>query len=253
MNFLPDDYEAPKSNSQYFKINDGDNKIRILSRPVLGWQDWGPDNKPIRFTMKDKPLKALDPKKPVQHFWSMIIWDYADSKIKIMHLTQATIRNMIQALAKNEEWGNPSGYDLTINRKGSKQLTEYSVTPSPKRPISVDMLRAFHDTPINLNALLVNGDPFTQLDEITPGMFHEEQKKEDKPKVELINKDQLRELTAVLTEVSNEDLNKMMETLKLQGITTLDLLPVKFYDSVKSKALKMREDFISGTKPFDLF
>lgn len=260
MTFLPEDYESPKSNTNYFKINDGDNKMRIMSKPIVGWQDWSTDNKPIRYKMKDKPLKPLDPKKPIQHFWSMIIWDYTDSKIKIIHITQATIRNMIEGLARNEDWGNPSQYDITINKKGKNQQTEYTVTPSPKKPIHIDVLRAFQDTPINLNALLVNGDPFTQLDEVTEGMFHEEQTGTVKPSVSVIGTplhvltdNQYKELILIFAECEPTFERELKERISKADVDFKDWKTLKYgmYDKVKALALKNREEY--ATKPFDIF
>jgi hypothetical protein len=249
MDFLPDDYEPPKNNTNYFKIQDGDNKLRILSKPILGWQDWGADNKPIRYKMDNKPLKPRDVKKPIQHFWSFIVWDYSDNKIKIMHITQQTIRNMILNLTKNDEWGNPSFYDITINKKGSQQKTEYTVAPSPKKPLSIEMLRAFKDTPINLNALFENGDPFTQLDEITSGMFVEE----PVVKNNFITENQHKELILILAECEPSFEKDLKEKISKSDVDFKDWKTLKtiMYEKVKATALKNREDY--NNKPFDIF
>lgn len=65
--FLPIGYEAPKSSNFYMKLQDGENKIRILTQPILGWEDWI-ENKPFRYRMENKPKKSFDPKKPLRHF-----------------------------------------------------------------------------------------------------------------------------------------------------------------------------------------
>ena len=88
MNFLPDDYKSPKSSNHYMKLQDGENKIRILTQPILGWEDWH-DKKPVRYKMNEKPAKSYDPKKAIRHFWSFIVCNYNEEQIQILHLTQA--------------------------------------------------------------------------------------------------------------------------------------------------------------------
>ena len=88
MSFLPQDYTSPKSFNNYMKLQEGENKIRILSRPIIGWEDWL-NNKPIRFRMSEKPAKPVDAKKPIKHFWAFVVWNYAEEQIQILHLTQA--------------------------------------------------------------------------------------------------------------------------------------------------------------------
>src|SRR5215510_11210672 len=94
--FLPQDYQAPKTSNFYMKLQEGENKFRILTQPILGWEDWL-DKKPVRYTFDNKPTKSFDPKKPVKHFWSMVVWNYNEEQIQILHITQATIRSSIEA------------------------------------------------------------------------------------------------------------------------------------------------------------
>lgn len=161
MNFLPDDYEIPKStNSQYFKPQDGENKIRILSKPLMGWEDWTLEKKPIRFRMNEKPLKSIDPKKPIKHFWAMVVWNVQLEQIQIYQPTQSTIQEAIKSLGRDEDWGSPYDYDIKIFKKGEQKLTEYNINPSPKKPVSKEILQAFRDKPIQLEALFEGLDPF---------------------------------------------------------------------------------------------
>jgi len=105
--FLPDGYEAPQGGSSYLKLQQGENKLRILSKPIIGWLDWK-DKVPHRFGFKQKPEKPFDPSKPIKHFWAMIVFDYSDSQVKVLEITQQTIQKTIQDLAANEDWGSPS-------------------------------------------------------------------------------------------------------------------------------------------------
>jgi hypothetical protein len=158
MDFLPENYETPQGAGSYMKFQQGDNKFRILSKPIIGWLDWK-DKVPHRFGFKNKPEKPLGDQ-PIKHFWSMIVFDYVDQQVKILEITQSTIQKSIEHLAKDEEWGSPAGYDLKVNKKGQDKQTEYTVTPSPKKSVSDEIKKAAKDKPINLEALFANKDPF---------------------------------------------------------------------------------------------
>lgn len=165
--FLPDGYEAPKGNSNYMKWEKGENKFRILSKPIVGWEDWTAEKKPIRFPMNAKPEKSIDEKKPIKFFWAMIVWNYSKSEIQILEITQKTIQSVIEQLAKDEDWGSPYGYDLKVIKEGDGMETEYSVNPAPHKPVTKEMTDAFTAKPIYLPALFQGADPFAQHGEHT--------------------------------------------------------------------------------------
>lgn len=170
MSFLPDNYKAPSAKDGYMKLQEGENKIRILSKPIIGWEDWD-DKKPVRFRMDNKPKAPIDPKKQVRHFWAMIVWNCKEEMIQILQITQASIRERIQCLAQDPDWGAPFGYDLKIVKSGEGMKTEYNVNPSPHKPISQDIIDAFNAQPCYLDALFDNQDPYAEWDCITPGEF----------------------------------------------------------------------------------
>jgi len=156
MPFLPSTYEKPVRNSKYFKAQEGDNKIRVLSSAITGWLDWE-NKKPIR--TKEKPETSVDPKNPAKHFWAFVIWNYQENKLEIAEVTQAGIQDAIFSL-HNSEWGAPTDYDLIINRIGKDLDTKYTVMPTPKTETSPDILTAYQQAKINLEALYTGDDPF---------------------------------------------------------------------------------------------
>jgi len=160
--FLPNDYEAPKTGGSYMKLQKGENRFRILSKPILGWIDWQ-DNKPLRFHMAAKPAKPVDPKKSVKHFWAFVVWNCNEEKVQILEITQATIQSAIQALSKDEDWGSPFGYDIKVKRTGDGMETEYTVNPVPHSKVSKQTEEALVSIgQINLDALYEGADPFAQ-------------------------------------------------------------------------------------------
>lgn len=166
--FLPQDYEAPQGGG-YMKLKAGDNKFRILTKPVIGWVDWK-DKVPHRFRMKNRPEKPFGDQ-PIKHFWAFLVWNYVDQQIQILEITQATIQKAIQDLSRDEEWGAPFEYDIKIGKKGEKLDTEYSITPSPKRPLTEDIKKAALDKPAYLEALFENADPWVVTNNSTELAF----------------------------------------------------------------------------------
>lgn len=163
--FLPEDYEAPEGGGNFMKLQEGENKFRILSRPVVGWLDWK-DKKPYRFPMKSKPEKPLE-KGPIKHFWAFVVWNYAAESIQILEITQQTIQAAITNLSKDEDWGAPFHYDLKIGKKGKDLDTKYSVTPSPKKPLTDVIIQAGLEKPCYLEAMFDGKDPWVVTDKQT--------------------------------------------------------------------------------------
>ena len=163
MSFLPPNYEAPKQNSRYLKLEQGDNLIRILGDAIIGWLDWWEDGqgnrKPVRTAYDQKP-EPFNPEKPVKHFWAFPVWDYKEHIVKIYEITQATIQNAILDLHNDADWGSPTQYDIGIKKTGEKMETKYSVIAKPPKPLHSDIAKIWADTKIDLNALFEGKDPW---------------------------------------------------------------------------------------------
>jgi hypothetical protein len=159
MTFLPQNERAPEGN--YMKFIDGENTFRVLSSAVTGFEYWTKDDQPVR--VKTEPVtlpadiqyKDGKPTKP-KYFWAFVVWNYRAEKKQILNVTQAGIQNDIRALVENKKWGDPKGYDITVNRSGMGFDTEYQVVPNPHSTLTVDPT-VDH---INLEALFTGNDPF---------------------------------------------------------------------------------------------
>lgn len=169
--FLPKGYEPPKTQWNYMRIVDWDNKFRIMSNATVGWLDWETledwSRKPIRYHYDEKPETSFDPEKPVKHFWAFIVYNYTDKNIQILEITQKSIQSAITSLYLNEDWGDPKQYDIKINRSWKDLKTEYVVTPSPVKPLSQDIVKEFESKTINLEALFEGKDPFDSANKKT--------------------------------------------------------------------------------------
>ena len=173
MNWLPDNYEPP-SNNIYFKVKNGESKIRILGdfrhphsaiMGYLGWQHTIDGNTPIRGDMDnyDEVKEAIkkEEKKIPKHFWALTIWDFADESVKCWEITQVTIQQALTELSKNEAWGDPRQYNISITRKGEMNKTTYSIIAEPPLgsppPEAIEAAKA---AKIDLRELFIGESPF---------------------------------------------------------------------------------------------
>lgn len=166
----PENYEVPKSESRYLKFKQpGNYKLRILQKPIFGWEAWTVDesgkDKPVRFAMNQKPADTSPYKRgEINHFWAMPVWNYNTGRVEVLSVTQKSIQEAIEHYARNEDWGSPLGYNLTITRTGTGLAdTKYTVTASPHTPLAADIQAAWDQTladGFNINALMTGDDPF---------------------------------------------------------------------------------------------
>lgn len=251
MSFLPKDYKSPSLTNNYMKFVEGENKIRILTPPIMGWEDWE-NNRPIRFKFEDKPLKSVDIKKPVRHFWAFVVFNYASEEIQILHIVQATLRKQIQMLCEDSDWGAPFFYDIKIIKKGEGVATEYMINPLPHKPTADYIISQFEEKPCYLEALYDSADPFDKKwDNFTAGVFKrsEELVKKSEAKesssVELISKAQADDLEDAYRDCSENYQKSLMSSLKKDPICITDLskLTLTLYDRIKAAIIKNRDEY----------
>lgn len=171
MAFLPDGYSTATviggngGGGKYFKVQPGENKVRILGNAIVGYLYWNLAGKPVR--SKEHPgtpadIRINDDGKPdrVKHFWAVPVWDYSQDCVAIWEITQRGIQEAIADLYQDEDWGDPKDYDLKIKREGERLETKYSVIASPKKPTPKTVLEEWLGMHVNLHALYRGGDPF---------------------------------------------------------------------------------------------
>lgn len=185
MSFLPEDYEVPSGGGggSYFKPKTGENRLRILSDVIIGWQYWNANNKPVR--MRDRPaiaptdLRINDDGKPdrVKHFWVVLVWDYDDSQLKVWEITQSGIQSDVAELANDPDWGHPKSYNILLKREGEKINTKYTVIPKPAKPLDDRIVQEWKEAKVNLEAVFADGAAPLGYDGIMPngaaGSFNE--------------------------------------------------------------------------------
>jgi len=163
INFLPNDYKIPQSPSGYMRFGSGLNSIRILSPAIVGWEYFTIENKPVRQIepFEEMPIDIKEGGK-VKPFWAFIVWNYQLKMVQILELTQKSIMTAVKSLVDNPKWGTPQNYDIAITKTGEGMETEYTTQGEP--PIgepSQEILNAYKNKYINLQALLEGADPFS--------------------------------------------------------------------------------------------
>lgn len=155
--FIPE--EMTSGSSAYFKLENGENKLRIISMPVMGWLEWV-DKKPIRTPLADGEPEASDDENPPKQFLAMAVIDQKDGNVKIWEVTQKSVMKAIRQLTNNPDWGQPFGFDLNIEKTGEGMKTKYAVTPSPKKALSKDLVKKAQSKPCALENLFEGEDPW---------------------------------------------------------------------------------------------
>src|SRR3990172_8796232 len=173
--FLPAGYEEPKT-SRYMRLQMGRNVFRVLSPAIVGREYWKTgeegSRKPVRVHLDVKiPIDDLEENPQTgdldmpKVFWAFPVWNYADGRVQILHLTQKTIRLAMKLYTENPKWGDQTTYDFVVERMIEGGKTSYQVTVEPKSPIPQEALDEFEHLYINLNALYDGSDPFKPVED----------------------------------------------------------------------------------------
>lgn len=149
------------------RFEEGENRIRIVTDAITGWLYWvkdGDKNKPVRVKdmPEEVPAEALPDKfgNYVKEFYAFGVYNHKEKKVQILEVTQVSIQERIFDLHSDEDWGDPKGYDIKINRGEKGGRVEYTVQPVPHSELSMEVASAVAEKPMNLNALYEGKDPF---------------------------------------------------------------------------------------------
>jgi len=137
---LEPSYDVPSSGeSSFMKFQKGENRFRILEKPVLGYLYWQDDKTPVRIKEASEAPAGEKPK----HFWQLPV--YNDGNVKVLDISQSTVQKQLTDLDRNSEWGNLSEYDVIVTKSGDGMDTTYTVTPCPKAPLAEEVNNLFKE------------------------------------------------------------------------------------------------------------
>lgn len=177
MGFLDNIKRAPSAggsggSGSYMKLEQGENKIRIVGTPedggfITGMIGWGEDDegnrKPYRWqvdetqphTFKDKP----------KEFFAFKIYNYATESVQVLEITQRGIKDQLVTLGNDEEWGDWRKYDIAIIRNGEGMETKYAVTAKPHKKLTDEQRKIILGQKVDLSALYRGEDPFAEAED----------------------------------------------------------------------------------------
>ena len=164
-----------KSDDRYMKFKEGDNKFRIIGEGIEGYESWF-DKKPTRCPLSSKKPDGA------KYFTGWHVWDYSDEKLKVLVITQRGINKSLASFQESEDWGSFVEYDIKVTRttEGTyidkkdgeeKKSVKYETQAVPPKPLIAKAGHALKSEPVNLNALFVNGDPWSDLDNVEVESF----------------------------------------------------------------------------------
>lgn len=153
--------------TEWFKIKEGDNKVRIMSAFIVFPQHYSPNKTSYSGICLGKDLKCPgcieDDKRAEQKKadpegtknlgftrnirWFGWLWDYSDSQFKLAKLPHKVMKQ-IQAYQNNPEYAfseAPMPYDITISAKGAgTKEVDYNVTAARQNtPVPEDAQKAY--------------------------------------------------------------------------------------------------------------
>lgn len=133
-------------NDTFLKLKEGDNRVRIITKPYqfLAHRFKAPKDPGFGVWIKSSLPNGKDPladkgSKPKMRWYLGVIDRYTQS-YKILEIGQ-TVFKSIQNLARDEDWGDPTQYDINIEvDKNGGAAGYYRVNPKPKKPLSAEDL-----------------------------------------------------------------------------------------------------------------
>lgn len=150
-------------------LKDAPVKLRILSEPTVGYENWTAEGKPLRAdslaellaTGADWRVEKGAESKP-RFFAAFFVWNHAAKCVQVAQFTQKTIRQQLEALENNEDWGDLTSFDITLSRADAGDKVSYTVQPSPAKPLSKEAQAEWarvKEECVGLAALFTGGNP----------------------------------------------------------------------------------------------
>lgn len=179
MSFLPKEYQsAANSGGLYLNpsaTKDAENntiKFRLLGKASMTYQRFTDENKPVRTTQLDE-LKGdkfpdVNAKTGYDNKPQLVVFapclDRADGEVKLFSAHQKGILSAIEELSNNEDWGDLTGYDISIKRLDNGGKVSYTVSPIPHKPLDEDALEKLNSLGYDPESYAEGGNAFTNLE-----------------------------------------------------------------------------------------
>jgi hypothetical protein len=143
----------------------GEVRVRLVGQGITGFGSWTVDKKPIRWQSRPSELPSnLAPDRngnvSVKRFIASLVYDYSSADFKIMEITQKSLMDQLFKFVKDDDYGDPSGYDIKIGRTGEGLDTQYTLVAAPPKSLTKEITTALEKLTVNMEALFDGDDPF---------------------------------------------------------------------------------------------
>lgn len=154
---------------RYLTVNklqeDKEYKLRFIGEGITGYEAWTTANKPMRWPLlpEELPLNIREDdngNQTAKYFISGIVWDYEQEMFRVISITQKTLLEQLFKYMKDEDYGDATGYDIVISKKGSGKESKYSLLAKPPKPVTASIKSAFTDLDWDLSQLFHGNHPW---------------------------------------------------------------------------------------------
>lgn len=143
---------------------DGEVRVRFFGSGITGFEAWTDDNKPVRWETKPEELPAnirhTEGYQPLKRFIAGLVYDYSVNDFKILQITQKTLMDQLFKFIKDEDYGDPTAYDIKIGKVGEGKKTEYTLVAAPPKAVKADLQARYDELECDLTRLFDGDDPF---------------------------------------------------------------------------------------------
>lgn len=139
-NVNPYDEDVETGSDLYIKIPSGSKiKVRLMTPPSKVFKMFDDDKEPGGYRTKPSWV------------WGVLLYDQS-TKTASPRIFESgvSVFSAIKELVNNEDWGDPTKYDIWISKTGSGLETKYSVAPGLRGQVSEEMQTAYDNASIKL-------------------------------------------------------------------------------------------------------
>lgn len=139
-------------------------RLRFFGSGLTGFEAWTVDDQPIRWETKPEELpaniKQREGYQTLKRFLAGVVYDYASDDFKILQLTQKILMEQLFKYIADEDYGDPTNYDIKISKKGEGLKTKYTLVAAPPKEVKPALQARFDELKCDLTRLFDNEDPF---------------------------------------------------------------------------------------------
>jgi hypothetical protein len=170
-NPFSENYIQPKTATKYFKLNDGNNLIRILSKKneVISYFKEYVDAKNDKGEDVKKAICHLDNgdgRQPAgtKRVWAMAVYNHDADLVQVAEFTQKSVQDFLLNIARGKIKNDWTKFDIQITKTGTQLETKYSFVTGDtgELPEATQKMCTGELQKINLQAMEKAEDPFEQ-------------------------------------------------------------------------------------------